>query len=140
MSVAEDLRSVANLCKIGAKSILEAQLALGSKPEDPIQILLWEQQYMRLQGQLNSLSALNSKLTASAVNEGLKAYEAELKTIGKITNAAQTKIKQIQKVSELLTKIAKVLDLGLALLEAAATSSSATIQALVDAGDAVADL
>ncbi|AOR80883.1 hypothetical protein QUC32_29405 (plasmid) [Novosphingobium resinovorum] len=140
MTVAQNLRSVADLCRIGAKRTLDAQLALGDKPDDPVGALLWEQRYTRLQGQLNSLSALNSKLTAAAVSEGLKEYEGELSTIGEVSVAAQAKIKQIKEVSELLTKIAKVLDLGLALLAAAATPSPATIVALVNAGSAVADL
>jgi hypothetical protein len=140
MSIAHDLKNVADLCKTGAKRTLEAQLALGSKPDDPAQVLLWEQQYTRLQGQLNSLSALNAKLTAAAIIEGLNEFETEIKEIGKITDAAQAEIKQIQKVSELLTKLAKVLDLGLALLAAAAAPSPATIAAVVEAGNAVANL
>lgn len=42
-------------------------------------------------------------------------------------------------MSELLTKLANVLDLGLALLAAAAAPSGATIGAVVKAGKAVSD-
>ena len=93
-----------------------------------------------IHGQLYSFSALNSKLAAAAVSEGLKEYEGELSTIGEVSVAALAKIKQVKKVSESLTKIAKVLDLGLALLAASAAPSPATTVALVNAGSAVADL
>lgn len=139
MSVASDLGSVADLCSTGAKQTLETILSLGPKPEDPARALLWEQQITRLQGQLNSLTALNSKLTAASVIAGLQGLDKELAKIGKVTKDAQLKIKKIKAVSELLTKLAKVLDLGLALLAASAAPSLATIAAVVSAGKAVAD-
>lgn len=140
MGVANDLRAVADLCRTGAKQALNAQLTLGNKPDDPLEALLWEQRYTRLQGQLNSLSALNSKITAAAVSAGLSTFDDEMAEIGQVTKAANAKIKQIKKVSDLLTSLAKVLDLGLALLAAAAAPSAATIAAVVKAGSAVAKM
>lgn len=138
MTVADDLGRVADLCSTGAKQTLEMILVLGPKPESPAEALLWEQQTTRLQGQLNSLSALNSKLTAASVIAGLQDFANELRTVGRVSNDAQAKIKGIKEVSELLTKLAKVLDLGLALLAASAAPSPATIGAVVKAGSAVA--
>lgn len=139
MTVAQDLGHVADLCAAGAKNTLAALLALGPKPEGGPDALLWEQQATRLQGQLNSLTALNAKLTAASVIAGLTAFDAELQTIGKTSKDAQTRIAKIKAVSELLTKLAKVLDLGLALLAAAAAPSPATMGAAVKAGKAVAE-
>jgi len=139
MSVAQDLGSVADMCAVGAKQTLSAMLFLGPKPQGQTPALLWEQQTTRLQGQLNSLTALNSKLTAASVVEGLKDLASELAEIGKVSKAAQAKIKKIKEVSDLLTKLAKVLDLGLALLAASAAPSPATIAAVFAAGAAVAD-
>ena len=138
MAVADDLDKVAELCKTGARSTLTALLALGPKPDDPTGAFLWEQQTTRLQGQLNSLSALVSKLTAGAVVEGLKLFSLQLQTIGKVTADAEAEIKKIDDVSKLLTKLAKVLDLGLALLAAAAAPSPASIAAAVVAGNTLA--
>lgn len=139
MAVADDLDAVANLCKTGAKRTLALMLDLGPKPDDPTEALLWEQQSTRLQGQLNSLSALNSKLTAAAVLAGLEQLAEPLRTIGEVSREAEERIRRIADVSELLTKVAKVLDLGLALLAASAAPSPATIAAVVDAGEVVAE-
>lgn len=139
MTVAQDLSSAADMCSAGAKQTLGAMLALGPKPEGAPDALLWEQQSTRLQGQLNSLTALNSKLTAASVIAGLEVFAGELATIGKISKEAQARIKKITAVSELLTKLAKVLDLGLALLAASAAPSPATIGAVIAAGNAVAE-
>lgn len=101
--------------------------------------LLWEQQATRLQGQLNSLTALNARLTAESVLAALEDISSELEQVGKVAKDAQARIKKIKEVSELLTKLANVLDLGLALLAAAAAPSGATIGAVVKAGKAVSD-
>ena len=138
MAVADDLGLVADLCSAGARRTLAVLLALGPKPEKAADALLWEQQTTRLQGQLNSLTALNSKLTAASVIAGLQNFASELATIGQVSKDAQAKIKQISEVSDLLTKLAKVLDLGLALLAASAAPSPTTIAAVATAGSAVA--
>lgn len=139
MAVIDVLDQVSDLCSVGAKKSLEAMLSLGPKPDGATEALLWEQQTKRLQGQINSLTALVSKLTAVAVIEGLKNFEADLMIIGDTAKDAEARIKQIKSVSDLLTKLAKVLDLGLALLTAAAFPSPATIAAVVKAGTAVAN-
>lgn len=138
MTVAQDLGRVADLCTAGAKKTLAAILALGPKPDGGTDALFWEQQSTRLHGQLNSLTALNSKLTAASVIAGLATFAADLETIGKASKDAQTRIAKIEKASELLTKLARVLDLGLALLAAAAAPSPATIGAVIKTGKAVA--
>lgn len=139
MTVAQDLGHVADLCALGAKNTLAAILALGPKPDGGPEALLWEQQSTRLQGQLNSLTALNSKLTAASVIAGLEAFDADLKTIGMASKDAQARIAKVKAVSELLSKLARVLDLGLALLAAAAAPSPATFGAAIKAGKAIAD-
>lgn len=138
MAIADDLDQVAELCRTGAKTTLSALLAMGPKPDDPSQALLWEQQTTRLQGQLNSLSALVSKLTAGAVIEGLKDFDQELTQVSQVSSDAEAQIKKIKDISSLLTTLAKVLDLGLALLAAAAAPSPATIAAVVTAGTTLA--
>lgn len=139
MTVATDLGRVADLCATGAKQTLAAILALGPKPEVPVEAHLWEQQAKRLGNQLDSLSALNSKLTALSVIAGLQGYATDLVQVGQASKNAQAKIKKINDVSDLLTKLAKVLDLGLALLAASAAPSAATIAAVVAASEAVAN-
>jgi hypothetical protein len=139
MTIASDLDDVAELCKVAAKRVLHTMLELGPKPQETLQALLWEQQATRLQGQLNSLSALVSKLTAAAVIEGLKPFQEELDTISDISKNAESRIKKVKQVSDLLIKLASILDLGLALLATAAAPSTVSIAAVVKAGTAVAD-
>lgn len=137
MSIADDLDRVAELCKTGARRSLDARLALGPKPEDPGQALLWEQESTRLRGQMDSLSALVSKLTAAAIIEGLRDFEHELQEIGRVSEEAERRIAEVEQVSDLLTKVSKILDLGTALLAAAAVPSPATIMGVIEAGKAV---
>jgi hypothetical protein len=139
MAVTDDLDKVASLCRSGARRALDALLDLGPRPDEPVAALLWEQQATRLQGQINSLSALVSKLTATAIVQGLREFEDELEDIGRVTETAEERIKEIREVSDLLTTLAKVLDLGTALLAAAAAPSPGTITALVGAGKTVRD-
>jgi hypothetical protein len=137
MSVADDLDELADLCSQGAQQALKAKLKLGPKPRDEAEALLWEQQVMRLHGQINSLSALVANLTAAAVIASLKEFAKEMRQVDEVSKAAKAKIEGIKQVSELLTKLAAVLDLGLAVLAAAAAPSAATIGAVVSAGSAL---
>lgn len=139
MTVAQDLQRCADLCKASAERTLALMLGLGTRPEKPAEALLYDQEMTRLQGQLNSASTLNSKLTAAAVIQGLGGFEEEMRTIGEVSERAQARIARIRKVSELLSKVAKVLDLGLALLAAASAPSPVTIAAAVAAGAVVVD-
>jgi len=138
MTIAQVLGNCAGMCSVGAKQTLDAILALGPKPPAPSEALLWEQQATRLQGQLNSLTALNARLTAESVLAALEEFSPQLEEVGRVAKDAQARIKRIKEVSELLTKLATVLDLGLAVLAAAAAPSAATVGAVVKAGKAVA--
>lgn len=135
MGTFESLASVAELCKDCAKITLDHLLSLGPKPMDATKGLLWDQQATRLQNQLDSLTALVSKLTAEAVIEGLKNYQPQLDHIGTLTKEARVEIQHMAQVSASLTKFSKVLDLGLAILSAAASPSLAAISAAVAASD-----
>lgn len=139
MAMIDDLNKLTALCRTGALKSLDAMLTLGPKPEAAGEALLWEQQMTRLQGQINSLSALVIKLTAVAIIQGLQELDDELVVVGAVSKAAEERIKQINKVSDLLAKLAKVLDLGLAVIAAAVAPSPATITAVVDAGTVVAN-
>jgi hypothetical protein len=139
MSNLDNLDKASRLCKTGAKQTLNSLLALGPRPDNPTQALLWDQQTTRLQGQLNSLTALVSKLTASAVVAGLNSFSNELVVIGEVSLAAEAKIKKIKEVSALLGRLAKVLDFGLAILAAAAAPSAATIAGALASGEALAE-
>jgi len=137
MSVKMNIKSVAKLCKVGAERTLFRILSLGARPDDPNAALLWDQQLTRLQGQLNSLTAMVSKLTALGILEELEEFRDELKTISEISKKAQKDIKKIKSVSGLLEKTAKILDLGLAVLAVAAAPSTMTISAAITAATSV---
>jgi len=137
MAVADDLDQVAELCRNSARRSLDEMMALGPKPKVQAQALLWEQQEMDLQSKVNRLSALVSKLTAGAVLSSLKKYADDLSSIGDAAQRAQDQISKINQVSDLLSKLAQVLDLGLAILAAAAAPSPGTIGTAVSAAKAL---
>jgi hypothetical protein len=93
---------------------------------------------MDLQSKVNRLTALVSKLTAGAVLSSLEEYSDDLNSIGNAAQDAQDQISKINQVSDLLGKLAQVLDLGLAILAAAASPSPGTIGAAVSAAKALA--
>lgn len=138
MALANDLDQVADLCRNGARRSLNEMMALGPRPTDQAQALLWDQQEMDLQGKVNLLSTLVSKLTAGAVLSSLKDYADDLNAIGNAAQDAQDQISKINHVSDLLVKLAGVLDLGSAILAAAAAPSPDTIGAAVGAAKALA--
>ncbi len=139
MSVKSDLSKFADLCEAAAKAALEQLFALGPRPEVEAEALLWDQQRTRLQGQINSLTALGSKVTAAAILAGLEDLQDELKVIGQVTADAKKKIAKVKQVSAFLVKGAVILDLGIAILGAATTGANpATISAIVKAGKGVA--
>lgn len=137
MAAADDLDRVAELCRNSARRSLDVMMALGPKPDDPAKSLLWQQQEMDLQSKVNRLTALVSKLTAAAVLSSLENYAGELNSIGTAAQNAQDQIGKINQVSDLLTKLSLVLDLGLAILAAAAAPSPATIGTAVSAAKAL---
>ena len=137
MSVKADLSSVSSLCKAAAKQALEELLALGARPEGAAEALVWDQMRTRLQGQINSLTALVSKLTAAAIIEGLEQFSGDMAVIGQVTVDATDRIRDIQSVSDFLSKAGAILDLGTAVLALATAPSSATVKALQKAGEAV---
>lgn len=137
MSVSTDLSKVSKLCEAGAKRALDELLKLGPRPESAAEAMVWDQMRTRLQGQLNSLTALVSKLTAAAIIEGLAQFTGDMKVIGEVTADAETRIKDIKSVSDFLSKAAAILDLGTAVLALATAPSGATVKGLQKAGEAV---
>lgn len=137
MSVSDDLTSVAAFCNTCAQTDLSLMLGMGPRPGNEAQGLLWDQQVTRLQGQINSLIALVTKLTALSVVAGLENYATQINDVSVITKRADARIKAIDDISKALSKIAKVLDLGLAIVAAAAAPSPSSIAAVVAAGTAV---
>jgi hypothetical protein len=127
MSVAEDIQALADLCHAGAHQLLGQILGLGPRPTDPPPAgLLWDQQHTRLQGQMDSMSALAQKLSSTAVLVALESIADDMKQLAAVSAEAEKKIAEIRSSSELLTKLSRVLDLGLAILAAAAAPSVTT--------------
>lgn len=137
MSISNDLATVIDLGLTAQQRVLQALITLGNKPTQPAEILLWEQQNMLLLNRINELSALNVKLTAQAVNEGLKELQANLTEIKTASENAKTKLAEITEVSDLLNTVAKILDMGVALVAAVASPSTTTLAAAYKAGKAL---
>lgn len=137
MHAEESLDDMAELCKACAKSALSQLLELGPKPSADAEALLWEQTATRLQGQINSFSALVTRLTALAVIEGIRPYQKQIEAISEASAHARTVMEQVVNVSDLLTKLARILDLGLAILTVAANPSLAAAASLATAAESV---
>lgn len=135
MSTANDLQNLADLAALAAHEVLDRLLRLGPRPTDSSGAMLWDQTETRLRGQMNSLTALASKLSASAILIALKGAHADLSDIKAATDQAKRRIAEIKEVSEFLTGLARVLDLGLAVLTLAAAPSPATALALKKAAE-----
>lgn len=137
MSVSSDLKVLAKLCSVSATKCLERKLALGPKPDDPAEAMVWEQQRTRLSGQIDSLSAMNIKIASASVAAALDEFGDELAAIATSSRNAQAAIRKIKEVSLLLTKVSRVLDLGLAVLAAAAAPGASSVAAALEAAGAL---
>lgn len=139
MSVADDIQRLANASQTGAHQVLEALIALGPRPTTSPADLAWDQTSTRLTGQMDSLTALVSKLSANAVIVGLSDYADAATQLGQVSASAEEEIKHIFEVSKLLTTLSRVLDVGLAVLALASAPSPAGAAALVGRISALAD-
>ncbi len=123
---------VADLCRAGSHASLDALMELGVRPADPGEEILWRIRSRRLRNQIDSLTSMASDLTAAAILLDLSDFEDELATIQAVTDDARESIAKIEEISQKLSKFAKILDLGLALLAIpAAAASPATLAAAV---------
>src|SRR4051812_26007163 len=116
MPLATNLQALADLCEAAAHQNLAAIIALGPRPADPAAAAGWDQSQARLKGQLDRLTALSVTLAAEAVIEGLAAAGEDLTAIAAVTAKAKDRIADIKKISNLLSAVGAVLDLGLAVV------------------------
>jgi hypothetical protein len=123
MSAADVLQDLADLCHSAAHQALDAMADLGPKPADAAAAHAWEQSRAQLQDQMNSLSAMAVKLSSEAVVSALDAAGADLDELKHVTQDAEDEIKKIKQVSDMITRAAQVLDVGLAVLALAAAPS-----------------
>ena len=131
MTVATDIQGLADLCKAAAHQAVDAQIDLGPRPAGPEPAtLLWDQTSDRLETEVNSLTALAVKLSSAAVLAALEPLKDDLARLATVTQAANDQIRTIKHVSALLTKLASVIDLGLAVLGLAAVPSVASATAV----------
>jgi hypothetical protein len=139
MSVADDLQGLADLAEAAAHKALSAQIGLGPRPAGPdTAVLLWDQTSTHLQGQIDSLTALASKLSADAVLNALAGKADDLAQISAVTDRANAAIEHIDDVSKLFTTIGHFIDVGVAVLALAAAPSPTTAQALFEKGKTLA--
>lgn len=139
MSTAKILKDVASLCAASAKQCVEAIFELGGEPTDPVEKQNWTLQRSRLRNQMRSLDALNIELGAASIAAALKDYEDDLASISAASKDAKKDIRKIKDAAKLLTKVARVIELGSAILAAAAKPGADTIVAVVKAAQAVLD-
>ena len=132
MSAADDLQSLADLCAAAAHQCLDEIVALGVKPTDAAPGLVWEQTRDHLEDQMGNLSAMATKLSSEAVLAVLDAAAGDLGDLADATQNAQQEIKQIQKISDFITRASQILDVGLAVLALASAPSVSAAQTLAD--------
>jgi len=111
-------------------------MELGPRPSGESEGILWDIQARRLRNQIDSLSNMASDLTARAILLDLSEFKAEMDAISEATKKAKESIEQIKEVSRKLSKFARLLDLGLALL--ALPTAAGSLATLVPAVSAAA--
>lgn len=136
MTLASELQDLADLCQASAQQNLSLLIGMGPRPTDPAGKAAWDLGQSRLRGQIDRLTALAIELSGHAVVAGLQTANEDFASLQDVTKAAAERIKQIAKISDALTIVGAVLDLGLAVLTLAAGPSPANAVALVKkAGD-----
>ena len=139
MSVATDIQALANAHSTGAHEALDSLIALGPRPTaPPAAAQQWDQSKEDLQKKIDDLTASAIKLSAQAVVTALADSEDALTGLKAAADQAAARIKQIKDLSNLLTTLAAVVDVGVAVLALAAAPSVTTGKAVVDKIQALA--
>lgn len=136
MSLNSELQDLADLCQVSAQRNLSFLIAMGPRPADGAAAAAWDLGQSRLRGQIDRLTTSAIELSGLAVVTGLETANEDLASLRGVTKAASDRIKQIQTISQALTIVGAVLDVGLAVMTLAAGPTPANGLALLQkAGD-----
>ena len=133
MTVKTDLQALADLCEAAAQQNVAQVIALGPRPADGTPAAAaWDHTQKRLKDQTDHLNAMAVELSAKAVVQALAGATDDLAAVGAVTKDAQAQIAKIKRVSDLLSTVGAVIDLGMAVLAVAGDpANGANLGALV---------
>lgn len=117
-----------------ADDVQQQLVALPDRPDaaNPVAQAAWDAQYQYLKSQRQNLSALATTYAIQDAGAAIQDVADELKDVAKTTQQAQTQIKTIQKISDFVTAIALVIDLGVAVTAAVAGPDAGSLKAVAD--------
>lgn len=134
MSTSKELAELAGLAQAAAEQVGVRIQRLGPRPDGGTPAaILWDQTSARLIANMSSLTAMISKVNAEAISAALDGAGADLASLSDVTRKANDRIKTINEISTFLSTLGKILDVGLAILAAAAAPSPTTLAAIVKA-------
>jgi hypothetical protein len=122
LSGTEFLEGQAKIANDLADEVQSRLVHLPDRPgaTDPVGQAAWDAQYQYLTSQRQRLSALATTFAIQAAGAAIADVAQELKDVAKATAEAQQRIKDIQKISDFVSRIAQVIDLGVAVAAAVA--------------------
>ncbi|ATC23823.1 hypothetical protein [Caulobacter vibrioides] len=134
LSARDFLKEQARIADDLANEVQKRLVHLPDRPgaADPVSQAAWDAQYQYLTSQRQRLSALATTFAVQAAGAAIDDVAQGLKDVAKATEAAQEQIKQIEKVSDFVTRIAQVIDLGVAVAAAIADPSVGTLKTVAE--------
>jgi uncharacterized BrkB/YihY/UPF0761 family membrane protein len=135
MSATQDILDLAELHSACADKADKKQQALGPRPAAPPEAAAaWDKANADLQNQINDLTAQANNLAAQAVLTALAGADAELEGLKDATALAKLRLKHIRELSDLLSTLGAVLDVGVAIL---ALATAPTPEAAMKVADKI---
>ena len=139
MSTADDLQALAEAVHASEIRLVRAIGQLPDRPHDPRAAAAWDEEANRLDREVGRLAVLSQELAAKAVTAALGAYTKETAALREVCEHARERIARIAKVSDALTTIGRILDVGGAVLALIAAPSGTTALSLGDKVMALSD-
>ena len=130
-----DLETLAKVYLAAANDATDRMIALGLRPDDPAAVGLWQMRLDRFYSQSTSLRRIGATLNDLDAQAQLDALADKLALIKKSTAKAEDTIKTIESIDAAMTKIAKLIALGSAIVTFVANpvgGVKAVITALTD--------
>ena len=139
MSTADDLQALAEAAQQAQHRTLRAISELGPRPPSPPASDVWDRSAERLDAAAGHLGQLAQDLCAKAVVGALDRYPAEVARLREVADHARERIRQIARVTDVMTTISRIIDVGAAVLSLAAAPSPGKVLALGESVMALSD-
>ena len=132
MTPAKNLKALSEFCAELSHNCLTAIHNLGPKPTDASALDIWKKRREDLEKSMNELSNQAGILAALAINAALDEVEDDLIKVKSVTDQAQSEIKEIQKISDFIERVGKVVDLVTNVIALVQAPGSIVLQPFLD--------